>query len=53
MTKLFRVAMVQKYAVPMDAEKNLQLALSACRRAKELGADLALFPEMGREYDPV
>ena len=46
MTKLFRVAMVQKYAVPMDAEKNLQLALSACRRAKELGADLALFPEM-------
>lgn len=46
MTKLFRIAMIQKSAVPLDAEKNRVLALEYCRQAKELGADLALFPEM-------
>lgn len=46
MTKLFRVALVQKPAVPHDTEKNLKLALSHCREAKKMGADLVLFPEM-------
>lgn len=46
MTKLFRVAMIQKSAVPMDTAQNLSLALEYCRQAKTLGADLALFPEM-------
>ena len=27
-------------------EGNLQKGLEACRRAKELGADITLFPEM-------
>ena len=27
-------------------EKNLEKGLSACRRAKAAGADIALFPEM-------
>ena len=26
--------------------KNLEKGLASCRRAKELGADIALFPEM-------
>ncbi len=46
MTNLFRIAMIQHYAVPMDAEKNRLLAVDYCKKAKELGADLALFPEM-------
>jgi predicted amidohydrolase len=46
MTNLFRIALVQKNAVPLDAEKNRLLALEYCRQAKELGANLALFPEM-------
>ena len=29
-----------------SAAENLAIGLSACRRAKERGADLALFPEM-------
>ena len=29
-----------------DTEENLALGLAACRRAAELGADIALFPEM-------
>ena len=29
-----------------DTEENLALGLDACRRAAELGADIALFPEM-------
>ena len=27
-------------------EENLQKGLTACRQAKEMGADIALFPEM-------
>lgn len=46
MTKLFRVAMIQKTAVALDEEKNRLLALEYCRQAKQLGADIALFPEM-------
>ncbi|MGI5895502.1 MAG: carbon-nitrogen hydrolase family protein [Oscillospiraceae bacterium] len=46
MTKLFRIALVQKSAVPLDERKNLRLAVKACREAKQLGADLVLFPEM-------
>ena len=29
-----------------DLEQNLQKGMMACRKAKEMGADLALFPEM-------
>lgn len=29
-----------------DIEENLKKGLDACRRAKEMGADIALFPEM-------
>ena len=36
MTKLFRIAMIQKSAAPLDAEKNRMLALEYCRQAKEL-----------------
>jgi len=46
MTKLFRIAMAQFPAVPMDPEKNLLLAQNHCRAAKKAGADLILFPEM-------
>ena len=46
MTKLFRIALAQFPAVPMDPEKNLFLAQGHCRAAKEAGADLILFPEM-------
>ena len=32
---------------PQDTlEENLEKGLGSCRRAKALGADLALFPEM-------
>ena len=46
MTKLFHIALVQKSAVPLNEQQNLQLAVKACREAKQLGADLVLFPEM-------
>lgn len=46
MTKLFKIALVQKKAVPFDTARNLALAVEACREAKRLGAHLVLFPEM-------
>lgn len=46
MTKLFRVALVQKKAFALDEDKNLHLAVAACEEAKRLGADAVLFPEM-------
>ena len=41
----FRVAMLQLMPEP-TLEGNLQKGLDACAKAKEMGADLALFPEM-------
>lgn len=42
---LFRVALLQLVA-GSSREENLEKGLAACRKAKEMGADLALFPEM-------
>lgn len=42
---MFHVALLQMVAGPTQ-EDNRQKGLSFCRRAKEMGADLALFPEM-------
>ena len=43
--KYFRVALLQMTAGVRE-EENLEKGLAWCRRAKALGADLALFPEM-------
>jgi predicted amidohydrolase len=43
---LLRVALLQLYPEPADETANLEKAESACRIAKERGADIALFPEM-------
>ena len=43
--KYFRVALLQMTAGASQAE-NLEKGLAWCRRAKPMGADLALFPEM-------
>jgi N-carbamoylputrescine amidase len=40
------VALLQLTSRGRDQEANLAKGLDACRRAKELGADIALFPEM-------
>ena len=33
--------------LPSDStEKNLEIGIAACREAKHMGADIALFPEM-------
>lgn len=43
--KHFTVALLQ--LLPgKSTEENLQIGLDACRKAKQMGADLALFPEM-------
>lgn len=45
MTNSFKVALLQ--LLPMEnQEQNLNKGLEACRRAKDMGADLAVFPEM-------
>lgn len=41
----FKVALLQLLP-EQSLEGNLQKGLEACKRAKEMGADLALFPEM-------
>ena len=41
-----KVALIQKSAAPNDPAKNMELGISYLEKAKELGADLALFPEM-------
>lgn len=41
----FRVALLQMISCTTQ-EQNLKKGLDACRRAKEMGADLALFPEV-------
>ena len=53
---LFRIALLQMVACGNDQEANLAKGEAFCRRARELGADLALFPEMWNIgytfYDP-
>lgn len=41
----FRVALCQLLPGKSLSE-NLEIGLNACKKAKEMGADLALFPEM-------
>lgn len=41
-----KVALIQKSAAPNAPDKNMELGISYLEKAKELGADLALFPEM-------
>jgi predicted amidohydrolase len=41
-----RIAVLQIAAAGYDQAANLRTGLAACRRAAELGADIALFPEM-------
>ncbi len=42
---VFRIALLQ--LLPENSlEGQLEKEIAACRRAKEMGADLALFPEM-------
>src|SRR3989344_706720 len=42
----FIIALLQISPKEMDQKFNLEKGLEACRKAKDLGADLALFPEM-------
>ena len=41
----FRIALLQIDG-SRDLEKNLKKGIAACKKAKEMGADLALFPEL-------
>src|SRR5690349_24284537 len=42
----FRVALLQIAPAGADQSNNLQRGLQACREAKALGSDLAVFPEL-------
>jgi predicted amidohydrolase len=42
----FTIALLQISPAGSDQSSNLAIGLDACRRAKALGADLALFPEL-------
>lgn len=42
----FRVALLQISPFSDDQGKNLPKGVQACRQAKALGADLAVFPEL-------
>src|SRR5437899_1490894 len=42
----FKVALLQKLPEPMNQEFNLQKGIEYCKTAKDMGAHLALFPEM-------
>ncbi len=42
----YRIALLQIAGKELDPDFNLASGLASCRKAKELGADLALFPEM-------
>jgi predicted amidohydrolase len=42
----FSVALLQISPTEISPEFNLEKGIDACRKAKALGADLALFPEM-------
>jgi len=43
---VFQVALVQHKAIPNDSQANLLLGLRYIREAKDLGADIVLFPEL-------
>lgn len=43
---MFRLALIQKSAIPNDPNGNLSLALHFIRQAKDMRADMVLFPEM-------
>ncbi len=43
---MFTVAILQVAPKELDPEYNLKKGLEACAKAKSIGADLALFPEM-------
>jgi predicted amidohydrolase len=43
---VLRIALLQLAACGTDQAANLRKGLETCRQAKELGADIALFPEM-------
>jgi len=43
---IVNVALLQMTSVGGDVEANLAKGEEHCRRARELGADIALFPEM-------
>lgn len=42
----FKVALLQMTSHGADQEANLEKGIAFCRRAHDMGADLALFPEM-------
>ncbi len=43
---VIRVALLQSTAEEMDLSANLVKGIKLCRQARDLGADIALFPEM-------
>ncbi|HVC83296.1 MAG TPA: nitrilase-related carbon-nitrogen hydrolase, partial [Chloroflexota bacterium] len=43
---ILRVGLLQLLDKGSDQEANLAIGEAACRHAAELGADIALFPEM-------
>jgi predicted amidohydrolase len=42
----FKIALLQLLPKEMDQKFNLKTGIEACHKAKNMGADLALFPEM-------
>lgn len=42
----FRVALLQLTPHGFDQQANMEIGVEACRKAKSMGADVALFPEM-------
>ena len=45
MENIFKVAILQLNAIN-NMDNSLKKGIIACRKAKELGADIAVFPEM-------
>jgi predicted amidohydrolase len=45
MNKIFKVAIIQETREPYNMDLNTNKGLGAMKRAKELGADIVLFPE--------
>ena len=46
MSNIFKVALVQYEGKPNDVQANLEKGIKAVKKAKEMGSDLVLFPEM-------
>ncbi|MBN1683998.1 MAG: carbon-nitrogen hydrolase family protein [Gammaproteobacteria bacterium] len=46
MSNALRIGLLQLNSFGFDQEKNLQKGLAFCKKAKEMGADIVLFPEM-------